>query len=311
MSFLKVAFLAARWVKGGALFSISNAMFLATSLVMALIPNLQLIHSHYDELGAVFIAMDLISLSCSWARASDTSPTSFILACIVVGLAQPLVLHIRFKFIVAAALCYLLSIGPLLAIPFYDSRWFIICGLIFVGLQSSSIQELTAMQLCKERVKLEREERRTGSLLAKMLPPVASHRLKAGEKHIASEHKEVTILFAEIEGISEFVKTDEVRPTCAPWMRPCTNVFHSPSLSFIFYPSPKPEILKPKPSSSSSSTSSRKQTPIPLLTCPATSALLVKPPERISVCRVVATIAGKEPRRPWCCSTTCTSTLTS
>jgi hypothetical protein len=211
MSFLKVAFLAARRVQGGALFSIPNALFIATSLVMALCPNVQLIHSHYDELGAIFIVMDLISLSWSWAHDSDTGLTALILACIVVGLAQPLILHIRFKFIVTAALCYLLSVGPLFAIPLYDPRWFIIFGLVFLGLQSSSIQELTAMQLCKERVKLEREERRTGSLLAKMLPPVASHRLKAGEKHIASEHKEVTILFAEIEGMSEFVKTDEVR----------------------------------------------------------------------------------------------------
>lgn len=211
MSCLKVAFLAVRWAKGDALFWLPNLLFLGTSLIMAIVPNMRMIHIHYDEIGAIFIVADLFNLSFSWARASVACPTSVILACIVVGLAQPLVLHIRFKFIVAVALSYLLVVGPMFGIPLYDPRWLIILGLVFVGLQSSSIQELTAMQLCKERVKLEREERRTGSLLAKMLPPVASHRLKAGERHIASEHKEVTILFAEIEGMTKFQKTDGVR----------------------------------------------------------------------------------------------------
>lgn len=62
------------------------------------------------------------------------------------------------------------------------------------------------LQLSTERIKLERQERIGGAILARMLPPQVTHKLKGGIKHIAYSHEAVTILFAEIQNVSQYVE---------------------------------------------------------------------------------------------------------
>ena len=204
---IKAVLIVARFLKcGSPLLGFSNAALLATSLFYLCIPRFHPIQAYFDPITALFVFIDVCTTTLYWrepVHLGDPSTTFWVgmMPSLVLGLSEPLMLRIRFPWACACIAAIYVMASFYIGVPPTEAvgAWVALAAFIFLGLQSNSVQMLTSLQLCKERVKLEREERRTGTLLANMLPPVASHRLKAGEKHIASQHKEVTILFAEIQ----------------------------------------------------------------------------------------------------------------
>ena len=106
--------------------------------------------------------------------------------------------------ILAAVLCaYVLGNGASEPLGFRWTAGFLIGNILLLVLFLAVILRSYDMAVTSAEAALQKEHGRSEALLANILPPEVSARLKRGEEPIADSHAQVTVLFADIVGFTE------------------------------------------------------------------------------------------------------------
>lgn len=176
-----------------------SVIFLGSPIAMAVLSHRSDFRWHLDTMAALSLPLDCAFLCKLFAEPAFPCALAILLARAVFRLPPPHTLASNLSACSLVLAWLLFSLGS----PSFQDTLFLLSAATTAQAGAWMLEQL-CLRVCAERIALEREERKAGELLARMLPACASHQLKDGAKNIAKSHDCVTVLFAEIQDVSEY-----------------------------------------------------------------------------------------------------------